>query len=364
MPFLPNVNPDIHVQNSHASTGGRQRAERSTPRQSISQDLRNRFVQQVLSGSGTSVASIARTFGLPISTAHAMLRRQEATGATTPTKRGGARATKITPNAQLAVEQWIGERPDLTLKVLCERLAEELAITISRQSMAKLLTKIGFTCKLTRPVPIQRNCPGTILARKEYARRFLSDSPPDSKNIVWVDECGFNLHLRRKFGRARRGTRASIVVANSHGRNISVCAAMSEEGFLHEQLRPGAYSAEHFCSFLVELFEVLRREERSHCWIVLDNVRFHHCATVATCAAHSGHLLVFLPPYSPMLNPIESLFGKWKTLIRTQGVALTQDSLLEHMATTRAEITRDDCLGWIREVGRNLALCFENHEFQ
>jgi hypothetical protein len=65
-----------------------------------------------------------------------------------------------------------------------------------------------------------------------------------------------------------------------------------------------------------------------------------------------------------MLNPIESLFGKWKTLIRTQGISYGQEELLEHMATTRYEITVTDCLAWICDVGRNIGLSLTEHIFQ
>jgi transposase len=116
--------------------------------------------------------------------------------------------------------------------------------------------------------------------------------------------------------------------------------------------------------FLLELFLVLSQMGRSQCWIILDNVRFHHSAIVNECATDHGHLLVFLPAYSPMLNPIESLFGKWKTLIHTQGVALTQDLLLHHMAVAHAEISRNDCLGWICDTTRNLGLSIQGHQFE
>jgi hypothetical protein len=139
---------------------------------------------------------------------------------------------------------------------------------------------------------------------------------------------------------------------------------MSEEGFLYDYICPGAYTAEHFCTFLEELFGNLRERGRGFCWIVMDNARFHHCAAVASCAQRCGHMLIFLPAYSPMLNPIESLFGKWKTLIRSHGVMLTQDILIEHMAIAKADITVDNCLGWIRDVGWNIALSFDNHIFE
>lgn len=164
--------------------------------------------------------------------------------------------------------------------------------------------------KVLRPIPVARTCASTVQARRTYAQKFIDEAPADRRRIIWIDECDFNLYLRRSFGRSHAGNRASLTVVNNRGRNISVCTAMSNEGFLYEVLRPGAYTAETFCPFLRELFLILHDIGRSNCWLILDNVRFHHCAVVPTCALQHGHMLIFLPPYSPTLNPIESLFSK------------------------------------------------------
>ena len=337
---------------------------RQVRRQRTSEDLRCRLLRYLQSSPCSSVSAAARIFNLPVSTAHTILRRIEANGNVTSRVRTTQTRSKITPEALLALSGWVDARPDSTLHDLAIKLVHEHDIIVCKATVSAALTKIGFTVKLTRPIPISRNCPDVLEARKQYAQKFLNEAPPDRRDIVWVDECGFNLHIRRKFGRARRGEHASLPVANSRGRNISACAAMSDDGLLHEIIRPGAYNTEHFCAFLTSLFVILSGMGRSHCWIILDNVRFHHSASVRTCTEQHGHHLVFLPPYSPMLNPIESLFSKWKTLIRTEGVAMNQEMLLRHMATARYEISRIDCLGWIRDISRNIGLSLQDHVFQ
>jgi transposase len=356
-----NGQPELELTETTRIVSGQRRQ-----RQQTSQDIRRRVVKYLLSTPDATISAAARTFGMAVSTATAIVRRHEARGSSVALGRGGATTVKMTPPALVALAEWTEAQPDVTLCELKNRLASELGILVAEKTVSQALTKIGYTVKLLRAMPVSRNCAATLMARTQYAQMFRLEAPPDRRDIVWVDECGFNLHLRRKFGRARRGARASITVANGRGRNISICAAMSEEGFLHERLRPGAYNGDEFCIFLVELFAVLERLRRSHCWIILDNVRFHHSASasVTACATRFGHHLVFLPPYSPMLNPIESLFGKWKTLIRTQGVSLSCDQLLEYMSAARFEITVSDCLGWIRDMGRNIELALQGHLFE
>ena len=118
-----------------------------------------------------------------------------------------------------------------------------------------------------------------------------------------------------------------------------------------------------FGEFLQSLFVILRVRRRCSCWIVLDNVRFHHCSEIREIVAEAGHTLVFLPAYSPMLNPIESLFGKWKAGIRTRNVPFSQQASRESIDASRSEISVEDCLGWIRDVNRNLILCLQDHVF-
>jgi hypothetical protein len=49
----------------------------------------------------------------------------------------------------------------------------------------------------------------------------------------------------------------------------------------------------------------------------MDNVPFHHCPSIQSIIQAAGHTLLFLPPYSPFLNPIENLFAQWKNIVRT-----------------------------------------------
>lgn len=321
----------------------------------LTEDVRTRFIQHIQASPGNSLSSAARAFGIPKSTAYDIARRYMLTGQITPKPRGGSRCKKLTLHAEQALFHWVDNSADITLKRLAARLQSSFGITVSEKTVSKSLTKSGYTMKLLRTIPIGRNTPEVISARREYAFTFMNEAPSDRRQIIWIDESGFNMHLRRKYGRALAGLRANVVVANSRGYNLSICAAMSEEGLLSHKIHRGAYNSTLFCAFLEQLCMRLQTMDRTGCWLVLDNVRFHHCAVVAQCVASHGHRLLFLPPYSPMLNPIESLFGKWKTSIRTRNVVFSQEALLANIEAASQEITIVDCLGWIRDVNRNLA---------
>jgi transposase len=152
-------------------------------------------VARVQSNSNTSISKIAKTFGLATSMAYGILRHLEETGTTESLKRGGARNCKITRAAYDALDSWVDERPDMTLAQLSAKLFETFQISVSNQSVSNALTKIGFTVKLLQTIPMSRNTPPTLQARKDYAQKFLGKAPNDTRNIIWIDETGFNLHL-------------------------------------------------------------------------------------------------------------------------------------------------------------------------
>jgi transposase len=210
-----------------------------------------------------------------------------------------------------------------------------------------MFTGLNYTFKLLREVPISRNSPEQVERIFAYAVYYNNNAPNDALELIWVDETGFNLHIRRKFGRAQKGHRASIQVPTQRGKNISIAAAMSYNGLLTISINFCALDVHKFGQFVESLCELLRKSERTYCWIILDNARFHHCANVAQIVEQNGHQLIFLPPYSPMLNPIESLFGKWKTLVRSNRVSYSRDVLLQNLNQAVEEIIPADCQGWI-----------------
>ena len=96
---------------------------------------------------------------------------------------------------------------------------------------------------------------------------------------------------------------------------------------VHILARVGAYN-NHCSDFLDQVIVTLNDRGPQEIWIVMDNVAFYKTQRAAQLFEYNGYLPEFLPPYSPILNQIENLFGKLKTCVRTQGFLSTQASLL------------------------------------
>lgn len=183
--------------------------------------------------------------------------------------------------------------------------------------------------------------------------------------LVFVDEAGFNLAKGRRRGRNIIGHRATVDVPGQRGGNITMCAAISENGVATHIPSLGPYNTHKLLIFLDRLYtDFIPENERGligphlpiHV-IVWDNVNFHHSPLIrGWFATHPRMVMGFLPPYSPFLNPIEEFFSAWRWRVYEHH-AQDQPSLLHAMDAACDDITGDQCRGWLRHARRVFPRC-------
>jgi transposase len=186
--------------------------------------------------------------------------------------------------------------------------------------------------------------------RDEEARglwRWLA-SRFDARRLVFVDESGFNTSMTRLRARAPRGKRAYGKVPRNRGKNTTLIAAITLEGGMGISMTvEGATDAlafeayvEHFLAPTLEKGQV----------VVLDGLGAHRTHRVRELIEARGAGLVFLPSYSPDLNPIEEAFSKIKALVRKEG-ARVREALVEAIGRAMAAVTIEDAAGWFTHAG-------------
>lgn len=140
--------------------------------------------------------------------------------------------------------------------------------------------------------------------RQVFCSRILGSR---SRQILFLDESGFNLHTSINYGYSPVGQDAFIYQPRSRGKNISLCAIISMNGIEHFNLVDGACTKEIFLGFLEECFR--KGIFQNNPVLVMDNVRFHCGEEIKHFLLARGVQVMMLPTYSPDLNPIENIFG-------------------------------------------------------
>jgi transposase len=167
------------------------------------------------------------------------------------------------------------------------------------------------------------------------------------KHLKFIDESGAYLGMTRLFGRAAPGKRVVDATPGHSGEHYTLVSTLSLAGISAPWLLPGAMNSDAFNVYVVQ---VLAPTLRPGDVVVLDNLSSHKAAGIQAAIEARGAKLLFLPPYSPDLNPIELCWSKIKTILRT-AKARTADALLEAFAHALASISSQDPRAWFAHCG-------------
>jgi hypothetical protein len=125
----------------------------------------------------------------------------------------------------------------------------------------------------------------------------------DPRNLVFIDETGIHLGMTRLYGRVPIAERLyDNESPGSWGKNISLIGGMSIDGLIATMSIDGSVNTD---VFLFYVQEILIPQLWAGAIIVMDNLPVHHTLVVREAIEAVGAKVVFLPPYSPDLSPIE-----------------------------------------------------------
>ena len=149
------------------------------------------------------------------------------------------------------------------------------------------------------------------------------------------------------WGRSPKGERCLGYAPCGHWHTTTFVCALSNEGLMAPLVLDGPINGNAFVAW-VEQFLV--PELRAGDIVVMDNLSSHKVAGVRTALEGTGAALRYLPPYSPDFNPIEQVFAKLKTLLRTTQ-ARTLETLWSAIGLLLDRFAPDECERYIRHCG-------------
>ena len=198
---------------------------------------------------------------------------------------------------------------------------------------------------MTRSVPERRIDPEIKQERIPYVRWYQSQSVHlRYSNIIYIDESPFNLHMIKSHSWSRVGTIPNPIVTNSRGQNVTMILAInslnivSSEAIIHRGVNGEIYKR-----FLNGLVDILGRNQEFT--LVMDNVRFHHVDPEFRDSY--PYDIVYLPRYSPFLNPCEEVFSKLKNCVWREGRINGTDDLISRMTDSCTRISPHDLSNYI-----------------
>jgi transposase len=173
----------------------------------------------------------------------------------------------------------------------------------------------------------------------------------DPRSFIFLDEMGCNLAMTRRYGRAAPGERVRDAVPSDRGGNVSTIGALDLTGFRTGLSVPGAMDGETLVFFIEELLApTLNRGDL----VFMDNCPIHKMDEIEDLIEACGAWVLFLPPYSPDLNPIEHGWSKVKTRLRALKPR-TLEEVLTALVDAFATVTEQDIREWFRHCGYRVA---------
>jgi len=182
----------------------------------------------------------------------------------------------------------------------------------------------------------ERNRPDVAGRREELQREQPQLNP---ERLVFIDETWAKTNMTRPRGRALKGQRVLASVPHGHWKTTTFLAALRTTGLTAPLVVDGAINGELFLGWVSgHLVPTLQPGDI----VVMDNLGAHKVAGVRDAITAAGARLVYLPPYSPDLNPIELVFSEFKWLLKSAS-ARTVESLWSVCGQLLDRFTETEC---------------------
>lgn len=169
----------------------------------------------------------------------------------------------------------------------------------------------------------------------------------DPSRFVFLDETGASTNMVRRYGWGMRGERLLDTAPHGHWRTTTFVAGLRSSGIIVPFVLDGPMTG---CAFRAYVTQVLVPELRLGDVVVMDNLAAHKVAGVVEAIRAAGASPLYLPPYSPDLNPIELAFAKLKHLLR-KAAARTRDALWDIIGTLLDAFTEAECQNDLAHCG-------------
>ena len=194
-------------------------------------------------------------------------------------------------------------------------------------------------------MPAEQARPDVAAARAAWRDETRPALRPE--DLVFVDECGIATDMVRRYGRAEGGRRVTGAVPYGRWERVTVLGGLTLGGLAACMSIAGAADTPVMVAFVRRVLVPALRPGQV---VILDNLSVHKAPAVRRLIEAAGCTLLFLPAYSPDLNPIEPAWSKLKAVLRGLG-ARSVDALHAALGQVIDAITPADARAFFRHCG-------------
>jgi transposase len=302
--------------------------------------LRERIVRAVEGGS--SIRQAALRFEVSPSAAVKLMRRFRQSGSPAPARFGGHRRPILEPYEAL-VRALLDTKADISLGEIQAELRQHGIMIGATSTISRWLRRAGLTQKKSLRAA-EQDRPDVARERRHWRvwQRYM-----DPARFVFLDETGTSTNMVRRYGRCRRGERLVDATPWGHWKITTFVAGLRASGLIAPMVLDGPMTGEVFRAYVEQ---VLIPELSPGDVVVLDNLAAHKVVGIRKMIQAAGASLLYLPPYSPDLNPIEQVFAKLKALLR-KAAARTKEALWTTIGELLDCFPAEECRNYLSNRG-------------
>ena len=230
---------------------------------------------------------------------------------------------------------------------------------------------------------IERNSPQKIEERYQWVKQWEKTDLDFESNCVFIDEIAFHINLKRSMAWSKKGERAVVVTPKTRAKITTIIGATSPYGMVNIKVkspkvaRPskrrkaasgglvvvgkgkGGTVTGHYFNFIAMTLDVMDQHElfKGH-YLVMDNASIHKHTDIRSYIESRGYGCVYLPPYSPELNPIEQFWSVCKSKLKREAL-LKKETLTSRIKVAYNNVLISDLRGFCKYSIAKLSDCLE-----
>lgn len=257
-------------------------------------------------------------------------------------------------------------------------------LSIEKSALHEFLTeKCQITLKRAHFHSVEQNSFAKIEERYKWVKEWQETDMDFESNCVFIDEAAFHINMKRNYAWSGKRKRAVVTIPKTRAKTTTIIGAISPYGIVNVKIKlpkvtapskkrkaangfvqqtqagKGGALTGHYFNFLASTMDAMDKHEafQGH-YLIMDNAPIHKNKDIQLYIESRGYRCVYLPPYTPELNPIEQFWSVVKSKLKRVAL-LSEETLSTRIAEACNQVMISDLRGFCRYSASRQDDCLE-----